>query len=235
MAGSGLSPSDLATASLTAIDSLAPYELGYYARESVSLRQLLVETMNSFCGWIGPDRTGQLRAGRLQDPSASSVLTLTDGDTLDDLVRQLDRAPNLSTSIGATRNWTRHSDTDFAASVTAADKALLKAEYQSVRKAVGVVDRAYAFADNAPVRGTLLQNASDAQAEADRVAMLYRQPRYFYTVTALLDATTALELVPGDTVTLRLPKFDLTNSKNLVVVGITQRFRTQAVKLKLWG
>lgn len=230
-----LQSSEYSSSSVTALDTLAPYTLGYFTAGAASIRAILQETLDSFCGWLTRDRDGVLRVGRLQEPALTADLTIYKQDTLDDLVCEDDRAPNLSVTIGALRNWNPHLQTDFATSVTATDRARLSADYQITRSMTGLVDAFYAHADNAPVKGTLLVTAADAAAEAERLAALYAKRRYFYTVTVLLDIVTALSLKPGDTVNLVMPYFDLASGKNLLVVGITLTFFKREVVLTLWG
>ncbi|MBI2397741.1 MAG: hypothetical protein HYV17_08075 [Xanthomonadales bacterium] len=232
---SGFSTSDLDTTGIAAMNALLPYTLGFYSREPITRRQLLVETMNSFCGWIGPDRLNQLSVGRLQEPAPTPVMTLTEDDLLDDWTRELDRAPKLSTSIGAARNWSRHTDADFAGSVPAATKALLRAEYQSVCKAVGVVDPIYEHARTAAPFGTLLRTAADAQLLADHIAVCYRAPRFWYAGSTLLETDAAIALKRGDTISIELPKFGYSSGVLMVVRGIELGWRRQVVKLKLRG
>lgn len=231
----GLTGSEYSSSSLTDLDTLAPYTLGYFNANAQPIRTILQETLDSFCGWIARDRDGVLRVGRLQEPSLTPTLTLYKQDTMDDLLCEPDRAPNLSVTLGGLRNWNPHLQTDFATSVSATDRARLSAEFQIVRNMLGVVDPFYVHADNAPVKSTLLVTAADVAAESERIAELYSKKRYFYTVTALLDLDAALALKPGDTVRLTMPAFDLTSGKNLLVVGITQNFFSRKVVLKLWG
>lgn len=231
----GLTTSDIDSASISNLDTRAPYNLGYYARSGGKIRDLLKETADTFCGWVAPNLSGQVQMNRLQEPSSTPVLTLTKNDVKHDLVCTLDRAKNLTTSIGGMKNYARHSDSDFAGSVNPATRALLSNEYQIVKSAGGVVDNIYIHADNAPVKGILAKTADDIENEAWRMANLYRTPRYFYKITSILGINSALSLNLGDTVRLILPEFDLSSGKNLVLVGIKQWFKKQTVEFTFWG
>ncbi len=231
----GLLTADLDSTSIAAMNALLPYKLGYYNRDTVMRRQLLVETMNSFCGWIGPDRLNKLSVGRLQEPSSTPVLTLTEDDLFDDWAREPDRAPKLTLAIGAARNWTRHTDADFAGAVPATTKALLRAEYQAVCRALGVVDPMYTHAESAAVFGTILQDAADGQALADHLRVFYRKLRFWYQGSASIETTAAIGLKRGDTVLIELPKFGFPNGIPLVVRRIELGWRKQVVNLKCLG
>jgi len=231
----GLVSGDIDTSSFTTLDSLAPYNLGYYNNQGGKIKDLLTMTMDSFCGWIVPNRLGVIQVGRLQEPAKTPILSLTQNQIYDDILATLDRAPSLSVSIGAIKNWTRHSDSEFAISVSETTRGKLKAEFQAVKSAIGTVNAIYNHADNAPTKGTLLITENDALNEAQRMAILMSQPRNFYDFTCILDLSLALDLKPGDTVKITYPRFDLTLGKNLIVVAITLVFGSAAIKLKLWG
>lgn len=231
----GMSSSLLDTTAITTLDTKAPYELGYYSRGSGKIRDCLKESMDSFCGWIVPNLSGQLTVGRIEQPSSTAAITITKNDVLNDLVCVLDRAKNLTVSIGGQKNYAVHGDGDLAGSVSASDKTWLKSDFKIVRSATGIVHPIYRHADNAPVRGTSLQSANDIQNEAERMAYLYRVPRYFYRVTSILGVQNALALNPGNTVFVQLPNFDLADGKYLILTGIKIRFKSQLVELSFWG
>lgn len=226
---------DIDMASLTTIDTETGYSYGYFTPRGGSIKDVLRMLTDSICGWVIPNYDGKLTFGRLKEPSVTSVLTLTRGLVQDDITCVLDRAPNLSTTIGAQKNWSRHSDNELAGSVTAATKELLKAEMRYKKARTGVVDSTYIHADAAEVRQTLFSVAANAEYEAHRIAGLYFKPRYFYEVSAIIDLSTVLELNLGDTITLTYPRFDLAAGKRLLVVGVVAKINSGIVKLKLWG
>lgn len=231
----GLLSTDLDSTSINALDAKAHYALAYFTRSQVNIRDVIKMTMDSFTGWLLQDQLGNLIVGRLEPPSDTPVLSLTEYDTKDDWIRTTDVARGLSSRMGGVRNWTTHGDSDFATSVSGDNREKLKALYQAVRSALGVVGSLYAQADKGAVQGTLLRNAADVQAEVSRVVTLYRDTRRLYTGTALLDQSTALALKHGDTVNLTLPSLDLAAGKNLLVVGKEVDFWSQRVGLELWG
>lgn len=227
--------SDIDTASLTTINTETGYSYGYFTPRGGSIKDVLKMLVDSVCGWVIPNYDGKLTFGRLKEPSATSVLSLTKTLVQDDITCVLDRAPNLSTTIGSRKNWSRHADNELAGSLSVANKEMLKAEFRFVRSKLGVVDSVYIHADAAAVRQTLFSAATDAEYESSRLAGLYFKPRYFYEVSALLNISSAISLNPGDTITLTYPRFDLATGKRLLVVGITVKFSSNIVKLKLWG
>lgn len=151
-----------------------------------------------------------------------------------------DLAKGLSLRIAGRRNHSVHSDSDLVSVISPALRAELTTEMTCVRTgapaiSAAPVSAAYAQAVGAPAKATLLQDAADIQAEANRVATLWRVKRQFYTLTALLTADRADQLEPGNVVRLVWPRYGLQSGKNLLVVGVRTRFFSRRVDLKLWG
>lgn len=231
----GLVAGDLDAAAIATLDAAARYTLGFFTRDAVNIDQVLRDTMDSFCGWIVPKADGKLTVGRLEEPSSSPTLSLTRYDLIGRPTCTLDTAKGLTNQLGAARNWTVHGDSDFATSVPAATREKLKLAYQEACKALGAVSSTYAHATSAALRGTLLQTRAHGLAEISRVATLYSQDRFFYEIPALMDISTANSLALGATIRLTYPAFDLTNGKNLVVLGVESSFRRQRALLTCWG
>lgn len=231
----GLSPSDLDMTAINALDAKAPYKLAYYTRDAVTIRQVLRDTMQSFTGWLVPDRDGRLTVGRLEAPSNTAVLALTESDLVGPINRIPDTARNLTTLIGAARNWSVHSDSDFAGSVSTQTRAALKKIFRETRKALGIVDPFYAHADTASEMSSLLQLGSDALAEISRLASALEEQKFIYTVPVFIDVADALALKSGDTVSVTAPYYDLTTGKNLLVIDVEQKFYSSITDLLLWG
>lgn len=232
----GLVSGDLDSTSISALDTAAPYTLGFFARSgAVLIREVIRQTMRSFTGWLVPDRTGKLTVGRLTAPSGTAVLSFTEADLAAVPTSRMDRAENLTNQIGAQRNWSMLSDADFAGSVSAADKAKLKRQFREVRRAAATLDASYAHAETLSPHETLLQSGTHAQAEINRVCSLYRVPRRFYEFALFIDLADALALVPGQTINATMPWFDLGTGKNLIVTAIDLRWNSSVVRLTCWG
>jgi hypothetical protein len=231
----GLLAGDLDTTTINALDAKTTYRLGYFSRGQWRIRDVLRQALDSFTGGIYQDRLGRLAVWRLEEPAATPVLSLTTADLGDDWTCKLDTAPGLTTILGALRNWTQHTDADFATSVTQASRERLRAAFGVLRRALDVVDPAYAHADKAAPLATLLTRDLDALLEISRVAWFYGVPRFIYSGTAFLDQSAALTLKPGDTILVTQPKFDMATGKRLLVTGIESRFFLQRVSLECIG
>lgn len=222
------------------IDITAPYRVAAYISKPRTALALLREMLDSWCGWITTNRLGQVVAGRVTEPSRTAFLTLDSRNIVADVIVSTDRAKGLTLRLAGARNHSPHSDGEIATSVPADRAAELRSEYTMTAEgaaalAADAVSPAYAQAVNAAAQPTLLRRAADLQAEANRVATLWRPERSFYIVTALLGATQADSLEPGQTVRVIWPRWGLSGGKNLLVVGVRSRFFSRRVELKLWG
>lgn len=210
--------------------------LGYYSNNGGNIDEILRQCMDAVTGFVFVDRLAKFRFGRLDVVDKEGpVLALTGRDLMGEIVCELDVARGLSTNMAGMRNWSPTDADSMATSVTALDKRKWSERFQAIKSALGVVHSSYAHADNAKPRETILQVANEIKAEVSRMATLYSVPRYFYRCTVSLDLAAANALNPGDVVSLTVDTYDLSNGKNLMVVGIVQRFFSQAVDLVLWG
>ncbi|AVP97899.1 hypothetical protein C7S18_12130 [Ahniella affigens] len=226
---------DIDSASVSALDAKAHYASAYHTRDATTIRDVLRMTMTGYTGWISVDRLGQITAGRLEAPATTPHLSLTERGLYDEIRVKPDDAPALSTMMGAARTWSQFSDSDFVTAVQPDVREKLKAKFQEIRRAVGVVHPYYKHADKATIVETLLQSGADAAAEVNRVATLYAEQRAFYSIPAMLDVSAALTLRPGNTLRVTAPRLDLASGKSLLAVGIEQSFFSQRVTIEGWG
>lgn len=219
--------------------------IGDYLAQPVTALAQMRALLDAVLATVVPDRTGALRAARIVEPSRTAVAALDTTNVRDTPVVTLDEAKNLTTVLCGQRNFTVHSPTEVATSVSDPNSptfdpvllARLTCEWgvtcAGAPKLAAAVADAYAHAEKAKPRGTVLQDAAQIKAEISRICTIWRRRRAFYAVQALLDEHADLE--PGDTVRLTWPGFGLDAGKNLLVVGVRSRFFARRVDLKLWG
>lgn len=235
-----------AAGALPAIDTAtvnaasAGYILAKYIDSAITALAFLREVMDSHCGWLTSNRLGQIVFGRVTAPSNTAVLTLDQTNVLGEIEATDDLAKGLTIRLSGRRNNSPHADGDLADSVTPAMRVELQTEMTLTRTGAPLlgataVSAAYVQAVNAPARATLLQLGADLQREANRIATLWRPARKFYSLTALLDASAADSLEPGQTVRVVWSRHGLANGRNLLVVGVRSRFFSRRVDLTLWG
>jgi hypothetical protein len=231
------------TDAASAITARANYRIATFERRPVTALALLRDIMDSWCGWIAPRRDGSLTVGRVIAPEgvrSAPVVTLDDTNLIGEVEVSDDLAKGLTVRIAGRRNHSVHADGDLATTVSPTLRAELTTEMTCVRTGAPAISRTpvsatYAQAVGAPPKATLLQEPSDIQIEANQVATLWRPTRRFYVVTALLGASIADTLEPGQVVHLVWPGYGLQAGKNLLVIGVRRRFFSRRVDLKLWG
>lgn len=233
--GTGIDPKDVA-----AVDGAAHYRVADYITQPTTILGKLRDLMDCWTGCAVPRLDGSVGLVRIAEPTSAPVLTLDTTNVADEVIVSLDPAKNLTVRLCGAKNYTPHTDTDFATSAPAALREQMKSTYMlNVTGAAAnlnqPVSAAYTAALAAPARPMMLQSVIDLQAEANRVATLWRATRRFYTVKAILGASQADTLEPGQTIRLVWPRYGLSGGKNLLVVGVRTRFFSRRVDLKLWG
>lgn len=220
--------------------------LAYFTAAPVSVLEVMRQVMDSHLGWIWARRDGTYDSAVVLDPESSAPVLVLDARNVARVAVRDDEAKGLTLRIAGRRNNTPHSDSEIAGSVPLDPRSVpldLRAELRSGMTitrtantlAGSAVTSFYAHAAAAPPQETLLQDASDIQAMANRVATLWRRPRQFYEVDALLGSSAADALEPGQVVRLTWSRHGLSVDRNLLVVSVTSRFFSRRVPLLLWG
>lgn len=202
---------------------------------------LLKGLLNSWCGYVTSNRLGQIVVGKITTPSneATGLLVLDQSNVSGEIIVTSDIAKSLTLRLAGRKNHSVHTDAEIASSVPDDLSAALQTPFGATVTGAPIstdpVSSAYLAAIAAPAQETAHMDVEAMQAEANRVATLWRPARNFYLVQAILDATTADQLEPGQTVTLVWPRWGLDAGKNLLVIGVRSRFFSRRVDLKLWG
>lgn len=225
-------------ATLQALQDEAPYRVAAYLREPITALEALRVLLDGFTARLVPNRQGNLVVFRLREPDSKDVVVTLDQTSVKGRVPVpvRDQARGLTATLAGRQNNSPHGDSDLAGSVSPALREELKSPWIVVRRAaIGILHALYDHAISAPLKGTWLQDEADIWAEINRVCTLYRVPRHFYSLTALLTDQIADTLEPGSTVRLVWPRYGLAGGKNLLVAGVRSRFFSRTVNLKLWG
>jgi hypothetical protein len=218
--------------------------LATYLTQPVTYSALLREVMNSLLAGVWTARTGQVRALRWAEPDpAAVVLTLDERNIAGDIRIELDQAKSLRRRVAGRRNHSVHSDSEIAGGVSEALRQELKSEWgftaSGAEAAVGderPTSAAYLAASDRDPLPTLLQDEADISALANELCTLWRPTRYFYDLSAVLDADAADALEPGQTVRLVWSRIaGLAGGVPLRVVRVRSRYFSRRVDLRLWG
>ena len=234
----GISPSDINSADITALDAAAPCEAGVYAPYDQDITPLeLLDTLCASVGaWYGCDASGAFRIGQIAVPTGAAVGTITATDILK-IERVSSRDPGVGipawkVKIGYQRIYSVQND--LTAAVTDARKAYLAEEYRRVESSDASVKTANLTSPELEFL-TVLASASDAAAEADRRLAIYKVRRDMYQLTIRVDAVLAAALDIGKIVTLQVARFGMSAGKNFLIIGIRTNMRGYQFDLTLWG
>jgi len=230
-----------------ALDTATNNVFGFYSVDQINISSAMRLPLDSYCAALYADKLGVIRMSRLYDPdtasdgsikleiSASNIRASQNGSAM--LSIEVDPAPGLTTYMGARRNWTTFTDSEFVsdyAEVTAALRSQLKRKSQFVVASNVSVASQYRHAINAGPMDSLLDDTAKAQVEIDRVCDLYTKLRYFRTFTVLY-AGDAPDLNFGDIVRATYARWGLDSGKKLFVVGIAHRPFIKEIEITTWG
>lgn len=240
----GLDSNDIDATDLSDLDMLQSASLGVVVGDKTG-REVMDELCQSIGAWWSFDRYGVLRVKRLDAPVLdSNSITLTTTEVKNNISRDptgdTDRGvPVYKVILKYHRNYTVQTN-DLAGALTSpsatelnkAKVAFLANEWRTVTAEDAAVQTKHPLAAEFVIETGIYQQ-DDAQAEADRQLALRKVRRDRITVTVLADIFSQIEL--GDVVELKVPRFDLTDGKPMVVIGRQPDYRLGRGELTLWG
>lgn len=138
------------------------------------------------------------------------------------------------------KNWTVMTANDLAG-VAAADVSYYTQEYRTASASDATVKTDWPQALELTVT-TLIVDAADATAEAQRLLALFKVPRQRLSLRVprqVIEMGTGghapVNFVPGARITLQIPRFGLDAGKTFVVLEMLDNFETDEVALVVWG
>lgn len=191
----------LATRDVATTDSTVSPPITYAAGTAIpfgchfdsppSILDALRMPLDAFRACLWTDNTGTIRAGRLKDPSNPVGRTVKANFTTVNMLRpidaQADNPSGLTTLIGARRNWSQFSASDFVT-----DQAIVsqdrKARYMRPSQYNVTSSQTpagqYSFAIGAPVFDSVIDIPADAQNEIDATVGIW-SPQIYSDGTAI--------------------------------------------------
>lgn len=225
--------------------------LGRYVDSAATYAQVLTEITDSLSAFWWIDAGGVLRVIRWRDTTGSPVLEIEAAQIEGEIQVEFDAAPGLADAVLSGRNWHAHAPGEVAGSVRDSDLGVQLQQAYRGATAFAVANcyakaRGGQGADRSDLGGNpgagrpaadqgMPSLLSSAVNEAAHRATLYGVPRWFYRVSASIDASAALSLVPGDLVRLKFPRYGLSAGRLLRVVSIEGAVGNGLVSLVLWG
>lgn len=238
MQKAGISSGDITAADITALDTAAGYDCGYWVGPTDTPgRDVLDYVSNSVGAWWGVDRLGKFRMGQIVAPSAgNSIGTLTAVDILAiDRVRSSDAGagvPAWQVTVQYQRVF--EVQTDLAAGAAETYRSERSKEYRTVVASDSSIKTQWPKAVELTFE-TQLASSTDAGNEATRRRDLYKVRRDMIVITARLSDTIAAAIDLGKTITLQLSRFGMSAGKHFIVTGIRTDMRNNRFDLTLWG
>lgn len=232
----GLSSGEISSADVAALDAANANPLGLWISGEDTYTALMDAVAGSVGAYYGFDASGTLRMGRLTPPEGTPALSLTE----DDIFKPFERLPANDGDIPAWAFTIRHSkvwtvqDSDIAASVTPARRAVLANEYRAERAETPAIKAQFQLAPEETF-DTLLISSSAALAEAARRLAMHGVRRDFFRAPVRADLLTDRELKLLDVIQLTHPRFGLSGGRLFRLLGFTLELKTNRAILILWG
>lgn len=222
--------SDIDQGAFNLIDLTVPAAIGIYITEKTSVLNVFNSIFTPIqCYWTY-DEQGLITAGIGKEPETDSVFELNENNIIDGTFQVTNvYPPSWRVNIGYARNWTSQSEIATGASDTYRDFV------QEDFRRIIIEDRNIrTLSSNAIERtyDTLLANESDATALASRITELYNSQRKIYKMSV---KDLVFRVYVGDTVSIKLNRFNLDAGKNFLVIGLGVDAETNITELEVWG
>lgn len=232
------SGTDWNASDVTALDSANNDVCGLWiGTEELKASAALSRVAQSVGAWWGVDRKGIYRIKRLTDPSGETPdysFVASDIKSPTSIVprQAMDQVPTYRTILRYKPNYTIQ-NTDLAGGVSEARRGVLAQPFAEYVKTDTGVQTAHILAREG-IYETLIDDASDAATEGDRLQTLRGTKKNVYAVPLGLDIDT-VQIDLGEYVELTLDRFGLDSGQVFAVIGIEPDGLRQTVTIEVWG
>lgn len=222
-----LQVSDIDTVAMSAFKASSPQCVGVYATGTDNTLATLQALTSSLGAGVVVDKFGKLSIAKLNDPTGSPVMTVTDFDIEEGSFYKSERLkPMPVRKLAYNRNYTPQSDT--AAGIPEAHRKEWAEEWKYVTAENSAAAELYRITDPAEDESTYLQVKSDAEAEVSRRLSMFDRQRYIAQFEGLRKL---LLLEVGDELLLDFSEFDA--PVPCVVVGVEPNWIEMTVQLEV--
>jgi hypothetical protein len=240
-----LQDQDINDATFEEVNILQPAEIGYYldANSSETCAEMFSRLMEGIGGWWGMSTMGRLQIRLMLAPDADESLASynTTGTLIElDRIRLPDTVdpPPHRCRVAYARNWTIMSAGDLAGVIAETDPALAaylgepyKLAVTSDADSAAILGR-FPFAPDPNPIESYFANVGDAQAEADRLLLLYSSGMSAYRFVA----KNALFLHQiGDVVEITDSRLGLEEGRAVRLVAISDALSTMTTEMVGFG
>jgi hypothetical protein len=225
----GLTASDIDTASISALNTAISATVGLYVDQD---RTTVLQALDTLLGGVGGfyfiNRAGKLSVGQFTAPSGTPVITLDADDVEEDSVQLVRRIlPTKSVRLGYERYWL--TNTNGSTLLTEAQRERLQQPHL-LAKATNTVT-GHLLAVDEDIQPTCLLASAAATAEATRQAALRGTLRYVYRLACF---TAPAQVKLGDVLALNLGRFGLSNGTLVRVVGLRESLTGGRIELEVF-
>lgn len=232
----GISSGDISSADISALDTANSAEIGIWLQEETCIDAMDM-VANSIGAYYGFDRLGDLRTKRLEAPSGSAVITLTNNEVIS-ISREAtaDEGRGISVwryNLGYKQFYVTQ-DSDLAGAVNADRRSELKLKERVISSEDTAIKTKHLLASDITA-STYLIDSSAATTEASRRLSLYKVERVMYNVKAGLSSDTISLIDLGSVIKLQMNRFGMQAGKDFIVIGYTADYRLGILDLTLWG
>jgi hypothetical protein len=232
----GISSGSISSADVTALDTANSAEIGVWLQEETCIDAMDL-VANSIGAYYGFDRLGVLRMKRLEAPSGSAVVTLTNNEIIS-ISREAtaDEGRGIPTwryNLGYKQFYVTQ-DSDLAGAVTDARRSELKLKERTTSSVDSSIKTKHLLATDISA-STYLIDSTAAATEASRRLSLYKVDRVMYNVKAGLSSDTISLIDLGAVIKLQINRFEMQAGKDFIVIGYTADYRLGILDLTLWG
>lgn len=218
------------TTAMAALATAAPAPLGLYISGRRNAIDVLDEIAQSVGAWWGFNGLGELTAAVSRVGTPALALTADDIGEFGVQIERVD-VPRWRTRVGYRRNYAVQTDGLFAA-VAEDVRQRLGSEWDVIEASSASTKTLHPLATDPGVEGTLMTLSADARSEAARRLAMFGVPAKRLRISAFRRAWT---LRAGDTVRVTHPRFGLSGSRDLLVLGVSRRVSSRDTELTLWA
>ncbi len=224
---------DYDLAEFAALNSACPQVVGMYLDQETSYTDALDALLSSVNAYGYFSRDGQYHVGKFT--AASSADYTYEVDDILSIERQTTAdtergVPVYKCNVNYLKNYTVQSADALAGGADVAHINVVNKEYRTISDTDTDILTAHLLAKDM-TRNTLLKSASDAEALAAELLLLYGEPRALYNVT--INSGDSIQL--NQSVRLVLNRFGMASGKLFRVIGVAEDAIGGKQTLVLWG
>ena len=191
---------------------------------------VLSKISNSIGAFFAPNRLGEVVLGRVEEPNATEDESFDDQVILD-IQRRASVLPIKGTIVKYKKAWRVHTLQEIAGAVAESKRTFLQNEWREETDSDSSVETAHPLSQEEEFE-TLLDDSTAASNEATRLQSLFGVDREIFEVEAKAQP---FKRNLGDTVKITDSRFNLSNGKNFVIIGLEEVASNNKVTMTLWG